>query len=149
MDELERRARENAAERDGSAWGYRVALEVDEAFRGRYRGETLATGGDYGDQRLFLFWDRDGAECYMRGHASLVGKIEAATPAIGDDVVVVRGADYQSSGGTGYAYGIAATTNDAPLPESPEFEPDEPSSSSEPEPAGVQAALDEDDDDEW
>lgn len=158
MDDLEREvmeaAKRNATERDDGAWGYRVALEIDEGFYGRYRGETLATGGDYGDQRLFLFWDRDGAECYMRGHASLVRKIESAAPAIGDTIGVRRADDYQSAGGTGYTYGVNSRANDAPIPESPDFDVDEPATSSSSEPAApVQTSLDDagadDDDEDW
>lgn len=119
---LAERARRNADERDADEWGYRLALEVDETFEGRYRGETTATGGDYGDQRLFLFWDRDGATCYMRGHASLVRKMEAAAPQVGDSIGVARGDDYTSAGGTGYSYGVVAEPNDAPLPEAPEVD---------------------------
>src|SRR5262245_46287794 len=113
-------ARDNAAERDGGGWGYRIALEVDEAFTGRYRGEELVTGGEYGDQTLFLFWDPDGSLCYMRGHASLVRKMQQAGPSIGDDIAVHRGSDYESSGNTGYSYGVAREPNSDPLPEPPD-----------------------------
>lgn len=144
------RAKRNASEREGGEWGYRVALEVGETFEGRYRGTELATGGDYGDQTLYLFWDHDGASCYMRGHASLVRKVESAEPGIGDTVAVFRADDYQSAGGTGYTYGIAAEPSDAPLPESPEFDVDEPSSSSTTPAAAepVQTSID-DDDEDW
>ena len=113
-------AQANAAERDGGEWGYRIQLEPSETFEGRWRGETLATGGDYGDQTLFLLWDNDGAACYMRGHASLVRKVESVAPSVGDSVAVFRGTDYQSAGGTGYSYGVAAEANGSPLPEAPE-----------------------------
>ena len=144
------RAKRNASEREGGEWGYRVALEVGETFEGRYRGTELATGGDYGDQTLFLFWDRDGASCYMRGHASLVRKVESAEPGIGDTVAVFRADDYQSAGGTGYTYGIAAEPCDDPIPDSPEFDVDEPSSSSTTPAAAepVQTSID-DDDEDW
>lgn len=156
MDELEREmteaAKRNAAERDAGGWGYRVQLEVDEAFYGRFRGETESDSGDYGPQRLFLFWDRDGVECYARGHASLVQKMDTAGPEVGDSIVVARGLDYQSAGGTGYSYGVNVRANDSPLPEPPEVAdepaPDEPA----PDAGGVQTSLDDapaDDDDDW
>lgn len=111
------RARRDADERDGEAWGYRVQLEPDERFEGRYRGEDTQTGGDYGDSPVFLFWDRDGVACYMRGHASLVRKMEAKAPGIGDSIGVARGDDYASAGGTGYSYGVVVEPNDDPLPD--------------------------------
>ena len=117
MSSLEERARANALENDLGGWGYRVALEVGEGFQGRYRGSEVATGGEYGDQTLFLFWDQNAQTCYMRGHASLVRKMESASPGIGDSIFVFRHDDYQSQGGTGYAYGVAAEPNEEPLPE--------------------------------
>jgi hypothetical protein len=116
VSDLLERARQNEQER-GSEWGYRVTLETGEHFEGRWRGETIATGGDYGDQRLFLLWDRDGQECYVRGYAALARKVDDETPGLGASVVIVRGDDYQSAGGTGYSFGIASEPNDAPLPE--------------------------------
>jgi len=122
MSSLEEQARQNAEERDGGAWGYRIALEEGEAFSGRFRGEELVTGGEYGDQTLYLFWDGDGVNCYMRGHASLVRKMQSAEVTVGDDISVVRGADYQSAGGTGYSYGVARAANSDPLPEPPDVD---------------------------
>lgn len=117
-DDLLNRARESEAEKpDNENWGDRVTLEVGEAFAGRWRGETIATGGDYGDQRLFLLWDADLQERYMRGHKALASKIDKASPSIGDSVVIYRGEDYVSSNGTGYSYGIATEPNDEPLPD--------------------------------
>lgn len=117
-DELVEQAKRDAEDRAGG-WGMRIQLEVGEHWAGRYRGDTIASGGDYGDQTLFLFWDEGGYEVYMRGHASLVAKMAAAAPQLGDTVVVYRSDDYQSAGGTGYAYGVAREPNDAPLPDTP------------------------------
>ena len=120
-ESLRDRARESERERDGGGWGRRVQLEPGETFEGRWRGETTATGGDYGDQRLFLLWDSDGAECYLRGHASLVRKVEAVAPSVGDSIAVYRGGDYSSAAGTGYSYGLAAEPCFDALPEQPEY----------------------------
>lgn len=118
MSSIEERALAKAEEGPGGGeWGYRVTLEVGETFVGRYRGETVATGGDYGDQTLYLLWDKDGAKCYMRGHASLKRQFEEASPSIGATVGIARSKDYQSGENTGYSYGVVADPNDDPLPE--------------------------------
>lgn len=124
-DELLNQARENVSERDDGEWGYRVVLEPDSGFVGRWRGQTVRSG-DYGDQPVYLFWDADGALCFIYGgRVVLDRKIETASPSEGDSVAVMRGEDEFSNGRTLHRFGVAVEPNPDPLPETPEVgEPD-------------------------
>jgi hypothetical protein len=110
-------ARENAKVAPEGQNGYRVSLDVDEDFEGRWRGETTEDG-QFGEQRVFLLWDQFGSRCWIRGsHVSLARKIDDLSPQVGDRVCIYRGEDYQGSQGTGYSYGVSKTSSDDPLPE--------------------------------
>jgi hypothetical protein len=117
---LAERAQANASERDDSEWGYKLTLDPGATFEGRWRGETMATGGEYGNQRVFLFWDRDGALCFMYGKARLARKVDSQLPAEGDSVAVFRGDDEFSNGRTIHTYGLAVEPSTEPLPEPPD-----------------------------
>lgn len=116
---LAERAKQNATERDDSEWGYRLVLDPGATFEGRWRGETLWTGGEYGEQRIFLLYDRDGAYCYLGSKARLARKVDSLAPQPGDDVAIFRGDDEFSNGRTIHTYGLAVEANSEPLPEAP------------------------------
>jgi hypothetical protein len=118
-DDLLNRATENVSERVDGDWGYRVALDPDETFLGRWRGETT-TSTDYGEQPVYLLWDQEGAECYLYGgRVDLDRKIRAAAPIEGDSIGIARGEDESANGRTVHRFGIATETNMEPLPTGP------------------------------
>jgi hypothetical protein len=115
---LSDRARENAAENDAGEWGYRVELDVGASFEGRYRGETTTTS-DYGEQRVFLFWDRDGALCFMYGKTRLARKLDSLQPNEGDSIAIARIDDELSQGRRIFRFGVAVEPNFDALPTPP------------------------------
>jgi hypothetical protein len=115
-DDLIARAKERAESAPiPEDWGYRIQLEPDDSFVGRWRGETVDEAHD--DRRIFLFWDRDDQLCFSRSYAALNREIDAAAPTVGCTVVIVRGEDYVGQQGTGYAFGVVVEPNDEPLPD--------------------------------
>lgn len=114
------RARQSAAEHDDSDWGYALTIDPGATWEGRWRGETMRTGGEYGDQRIFLLYDRDGALCYIGAKSRLARKVDALLPTEGDNVAIFRGDDEYRNGRTIHAYGIAVEPNSEALPEPPE-----------------------------
>src|SRR5262245_13765220 len=93
-DDLLNEARERAAQEDAGGWGYRVTLDEGASFQGRFRGQETTSSPEYGDQPVFLFWDGDGATCFMYGsHRRLLREMERAAPDVGYDVAIVRGDD--------------------------------------------------------
>jgi hypothetical protein len=114
-DELIARARERAeSPPTPEEWGYRIRLDPDEVFVGRYGGETIDEDND--NRRIFLFWDEDGEECFSRTYAALAREIDRVRPGLGDRVVIARGPDYQGAQGTGYSFGVESEPSDEPLP---------------------------------
>lgn len=120
-DSLIDRARQNANENDAGEWGYRVELDIGAAFEGRYRGETT-TSSEYGEQRVFLFWDRDGALCFMYGKARLARKFDSMQPREGDSIAIERIDDELSGGRRIYRFGVAIEQNMDALPVPPKAE---------------------------
>ena len=96
-------------------WGYRVALDEDDVFVGRWRGETTDEGND--NRRIFLLWDHDAQPCFSRTYAALAREIDRAAPQAGDRIVIVRGPDYTGAQGTGYSFGVETEKSDEPLPD--------------------------------
>jgi hypothetical protein len=119
-DDLRRRAAENA--KGGGAapaeWGHELKVEIGGFFEGRFRGHE--EGGKSGG---WLFWDVDGAPCFLWGCSRLDSGFERERASIGDTVVVYRDENYK----TGYeeddeeprglGYGVAVETNTDPLPD--------------------------------
>jgi hypothetical protein len=115
-DELLNQATENASARDDGEWGYRITLEPGDRFLGRWRGET-ATSGDFGEQPVYLLWDRDGQDCFIYGgRVVLDRKIRAAAPGTGDSIAIARIEDEFANGRTLHRFGIATGPNESPLP---------------------------------
>jgi hypothetical protein len=119
-DELIARARERA---DTPAvpveWGYRVVLDNEEEFVGRWRGET--TDPDNADQQgnpraVYLLWDEQNEPCYSRTYAALGREIRQAAPNRGDRICIYRGDDYTGAQGAGYSFGVVVESCDEPLP---------------------------------
>jgi hypothetical protein len=122
-DELRNRARENASTREDQEWGERVTLDPGDDFEGRWRGETT-TPSEYGEQPVYLLWDRNGAERFLYGgRVTLDRKIRAANLVEGDSVFITRIEDDFANGRTTHRYGVASEPNSDPLPSGPE-EPD-------------------------
>jgi hypothetical protein len=116
QSELIARAKERAESSPTlGSWGYRIALDPQDVFVGRWRGET--TDEDNDDRRIFLFWDQDGQPCFSRFYAALGREIDRASPSLGDRIAVYRGDDYNSSQGTGFAFGVECEPNDDPVPD--------------------------------
>jgi hypothetical protein len=117
-DELERRSQESA-EGGGvpAGWGSRVALDIGESFRGRYRGRE-----DGGKSGGFLLWDGDGQEVFVWSCASLEREFEREKPNVGDDVVISRAENYrtrydgEADHPSGLSYGVATRENKSDLP---------------------------------
>jgi hypothetical protein len=121
-EDLLRRARE-CAESEVSLipapWGYRIVLDEDESFVGRWRGETtdpLNVDDKGKPRRIFLLWDAEGQRCFSRHYAALGREINRTRPQIGDTIVIYRGADYAGQEGPGYSFGVETAANGAPLP---------------------------------
>jgi hypothetical protein len=115
-DDLFTKARERAAAGATSVpedWGERVALEPDESFTGRWRGQ--AVDEEHG-RPVYLLWTQDGSLAWMRTYAALAREVDTAKPNIGDRVAVFRGADYEGKSGTGFAFGLACAACSDPLP---------------------------------
>lgn len=120
-DDLLNEARERAEQGDGGGWGYRVTIDEGGSFQGRYRGSETTSSVEYGDQPVFLFWDGDGAVCFMYGsHKRLLREMERATPDIGYDIAIVRGADEFTNGRVAFSYGVSVRPNMDALPVPPE-----------------------------
>jgi hypothetical protein len=119
-DELIARAKERAETAPTpEEWGYRVQLDENDVFAGRWRGET--TDPDNDDRRIFLFWDEDGELCFHRFYAALGREVDRVQPTVGDTVVVARGNNYRSQYDdpgeeTGQSYGLEAEPCSDPLP---------------------------------
>lgn len=125
-DDLVARARERA---EGSPipadWGHRIALDENEEFVGRWRGETVDEQNvdDRGDpRRIFLLWDEDRQQCFSRFYAALGREIDRVKPGIGDVIAIFRGADYPTAKGSGYSFGVETAPSDEPLPEAEDNE---------------------------
>jgi hypothetical protein len=115
-DDLLNRARESASEKLDDEWGYKVALEVGDSFLGRWRGETTHVG-DYGEDAVYLFWDRDGVECYVFGGRKMLDRrIRSAMPSQGDTIAIARIEDEVANGRTLHRFGVAIEPNHDPLP---------------------------------
>jgi hypothetical protein len=118
-DDLIERARENAESGGGAPpeWGERIALDIDEAIRGRHRGHE--EGGKSG---AYLLWDTDEEARYIWGCASLDREYDREQPAVGDDVVIARKENYRTQydapddDPSGLSYGVATRKNEGPLP---------------------------------
>jgi len=120
FDDLVAEARESATQADNGEWGYAVKLEPGDEFRGRWRGQDTSNG-DYGEQPIYLLWDRDDKSCFMYGGKKVLDrKIEDAAPGVGDLIAIARIEDefIESTGRTMHRYGVGSKPTDDPLPES-------------------------------
>jgi hypothetical protein len=100
-------------------WGYRVALEEEETFVGRWRGETVDEDNE--NRRIFLVWDEAGEPAFFRYYASLGRELDREHPSVGDTVVIYRAGNYKTQYDdegerSGQSYGVTTALNDAPLP---------------------------------
>jgi hypothetical protein len=113
LDELS-----NGAE--GRELGDAIVLDVGEHWRGRWHGEgTLPTRE--GPRSVYLVWNVDGSPGFFFQHSRLVQEVEEARPAIGDDVLVLRGEDVawvtkEGDERTMFAYSVVVRRSDDPLP---------------------------------
>jgi hypothetical protein len=123
-DELLGEARDRLEELEAGtgdgALGEAVTLGENEHFQGRWRGEgTLQTRN--GTRGVYLVWHPDGSLGLLFQHSRLVQEIDEVQPAIGDDVLVLRGADlmWETRDGderTVFTYSVVARPSDDPLP---------------------------------
>jgi hypothetical protein len=119
-DELIARAKERSeASPVPEEWGYRIKLEPNDVFTGRWRGEVADEQND--NRRVFLLWDEAGEKAFSRFYAALGREIDRVKPKIGETIVIYRGEDYVGQQGTGFAYGVETEPNDAPLPDDVEL----------------------------
>ena len=123
-DDLLNQARENASERPDADWGERVTLEPGDSFLGRWRGQT-STASEYGEQPVYLLWDREGVERFLYGgRATLDRKIEQLAPGEGDEIAIYRESNETTDKGrTVHRYGVASQMTMEELPSGPK-EPD-------------------------
>jgi len=119
-DELFEQAKRNA---DGppvpDEWGSRVTIEVDDSFRGHWRGYAVDEQND--DRPVYLLWDTDHALRYHRHYSSLERELKREQPAEGDEIVIFRSENYQTQFDepgekTGQSYGVASQPSTEPLP---------------------------------
>ena len=97
-DDLIGRARDRAETAPThSQLGYRVAVDENEHFSGRWRGETADPDNE--DRRVYLLWDVNGQRCFSRTYTALARELKKASPQIGDTIVLYRGTDYLGKGG--------------------------------------------------
>jgi hypothetical protein len=95
-------------------WGYRVSLEENDHFVGRWRGETR---DETNDRRVFLFWSIDKQPCFSRFYAALGREIDRAAPELGCLIVIYRGDDYTTAeGNSGFSFGVETGPSEEPLP---------------------------------
>jgi hypothetical protein len=115
--ELLSRAKERADTRVVSGeYGYRVALEEEESFLGRWRGKAVDENWTPA-REVYLLWDSDDQPCFSRYYAALGRELERVKPAVGDRVAIYRGVDYTTQdGNTGYSFGVEAEPCEDPLP---------------------------------
>src|SRR5689334_12969738 len=106
-DDLFAEAAKRAAARiTPEEWGYRIDLAPGEHFDGTWIGETVDEEHD--NRVVYLLRDASGEPCWSRSYAALTREFERLNPQPGWLVVIVRGDDYTTGNGTGYAFGAAA-----------------------------------------
>jgi hypothetical protein len=102
--------------------GERIELDPGEYFRGRWRADELVMRTKEGDEfPVYGLWDANGKPRFHYRNAALVAEIDAAKPAIGDEIVLVRGEDrsFETKGGelrTMHRYAVSTKPCDDPLP---------------------------------
>jgi hypothetical protein len=93
-DELLGEARERLAQEEdnpNTELGDSSTPEPQQHFAGRWRGQgTMVTKGR-GEIPVYLVWDRDDRPGFLYAHSRLVQEVEAEQPAVGDEVIVLRG----------------------------------------------------------
>jgi hypothetical protein len=119
-DDLLARARERADARAiPEDWGYRVRLDEEESFVGRWRGRGVDENWTP-VREIFFAWDCDDEPCFFRYYAALGREIERVTPTIGDRIAIWRGVDYTTQeGNTGYSFGVEVEPCSNSLPGEP------------------------------
>src|SRR5262245_34622041 len=110
-DDLLTRAQERAESKPIPVeWGsYRIQLDEGDSFIGRWRGSATDELND--DRPIYLFWDENEEPCFSRSYAALTREIDRAAPAVGDTIVIYRGADSVAQSGTGFAFGVETEPN--------------------------------------
>lgn len=121
LEQARARLRELEEQADtGDELGERITLEPGEHFLGRYRGEAEMRTRDGETITVFAFWDSNGGKRFHYQNAALVHEIDAAKPAIGDDVVLVRGEDrefeVQGEQRTMHRFAVRSRPNPNPPP---------------------------------
>jgi hypothetical protein len=102
--------------------GERVALLPGDHFRGRWRSDGLEMRTKEGETLLvYGLWDEGGKRRFHYQNAALIVEVEAARPAVGDEVVIVRGEDRsfetQDELRTMHRYAVSSKPCPEPLPE--------------------------------
>jgi len=120
-DDLVTRAKERAESKAiPDEWGYRVALEEEEAFLGRWRGDAVDEAND--DRPIHLLWDEEGQLCFSRHYAALERELERCRPLeLGSTIVIARGANYMTryddpGEASGHTFGEIVEPSTEPLP---------------------------------
>jgi hypothetical protein len=123
VDDLVARARARADGRPiPPEWGYRIQLAEGEHFVGRWRGQTSDEQNE--GRPIYLLWDMSDEPCFSRYYVSLAREVNRVKPSVGDQVAIVRGADYVSQNGTGYNFGLQNKPCSDPLPDRSETDVD-------------------------
>lgn len=95
----------------------------EASFMGRWRNDALKMTTSRGVVDVYGVWDRDGKPGFLYRHTRLVDEVDAQKPQIGDQVLVLRGADeeYEKAGETRtvYPYVLRKRACDDPLPDQP------------------------------
>jgi hypothetical protein len=105
---------------DGGDLGDRVELESGEHFAGRFRGEATMHAKDGDSFPVIALWDEDGGLRFHYRNAALVEELLECDPAIGDELVIVRGQDYafevNGEPRTKHRYAVRIRPSPDPLP---------------------------------
>jgi hypothetical protein len=117
---------QEAEEQEASAeLGESVDLAEKEVFTGRVRGygKTWAKrDGERVQVEVPLFWDTDGARRFMWPKTRLQWELDALRPDVGDEIVIIRGADIPSSSpafSPTQRFAVRVRPCDKPLPDEP------------------------------
>jgi hypothetical protein len=105
---------------DGGDLGDRVELEPGEHFAGRFRGEATMHTKDGDSFPVIALWDAAGSFRFHYRNAALVEELVECDPAVGDELVIVRGEDYafevDGEPRTKHPYAVRTRASSDPLP---------------------------------
>jgi hypothetical protein len=121
LEQARARLRELEEQADaGGELGERITLEAGAHFLGRFRGEVEMRTRNGETITVFAFWDGNGGKRFHYQNAALGHEFDAAKPAVGDDIVIVRGEDrefeVQGEQRTMHRFAVRSKPNPAPLP---------------------------------